>query len=173
MKEMNAANAPRVEISDYPDVFVLADRFGLGVPSGLALLPRNFESAESRDDLHHEALVPTVRTLWRGAGVEETPLDGPGKRLPRLHQKAFDQALPVIFVSSQLLQGNLDYVKLAIEVLVDYLKHHLRGLPRPPQVRAGFVVQKTRSATFGRVDYEGPVDGLKEIPDILRGISDS
>lgn len=170
---MDARKSPQVEISDYADVPRRAEELGLPVPTGLALLPRNFESAESRDELHHEALAPTVRTLWRAAGVDETPLDGPGERFPRRHEKAFDQVLPIIFVSTQLLQADPKYLKLAIEVLVDWLKHHLSGLPRRPQVRAGFVLRKTQAETFARVDYEGPVDGLKEIPDILRGIADS
>jgi hypothetical protein len=40
-----------------------------GIPTSLALLPINFDTANSKDELVHEDTVLTIRKLWRQAGI--------------------------------------------------------------------------------------------------------
>jgi hypothetical protein len=58
-----------VECSDFINVEDRAKYLGCNVPSGIALLPSNFETAESKDKLVHESNASTVRVLFRNNNI--------------------------------------------------------------------------------------------------------
>ena len=55
----------KVQVSEYLDVQKRATELGCNIPTGLAILPGNFETAESRGELFHEDSTVTIRSLWR------------------------------------------------------------------------------------------------------------
>ncbi|MDY6916559.1 MAG: hypothetical protein SVP26_01240, partial [Chloroflexota bacterium] len=88
-----------VEICDYVDVRQRVEELGCNAPTELAVLPRNFDSASSKDELFHQNPVPTMRTLWRRAGLTETRIEREGERFPYVKDTEFGGWLgPIIFV---------------------------------------------------------------------------
>lgn len=81
--------AMEIQESYYIDVEKRAQFLGCNVPTGLALLPRNFQEAESKTDLLHESSVPTVRILFRKNNIAETPLESEGERYAQISEKGF------------------------------------------------------------------------------------
>src|SRR4051794_20228183 len=71
-----------IDVHPFVDVKARVSELGCQVPTGLALLPRNFETAQSRDELVHDASGLSLRAAWRSEGVPETRLEPEGERWP-------------------------------------------------------------------------------------------
>ncbi len=91
-----------IKTSEYIDVRAQALKLGLTVPTALALLPINFDTANNKDELVHEDSVLTVRKLFRQAGITETRIEKEGERIPYEQRKSFAWVAPTLFVSASL-----------------------------------------------------------------------
>lgn len=162
-----------VQIQEYLDVATRAQGLGCEIPSSLAILPRNFaEAAESRELLYEDE-TPTVRILWREAGVVETPLLPPGTPTPQISEKSFESWMgPTIFVSLSLMSQNPELVSVALSVISNYLTDWFKGFTDRRKAKLDIVVQ-TRNVGYKKIHYDGPVDGLKDLPPIVKEVFES
>jgi len=81
-------------IVEYVDVAARASELGCRVPSGIALLPGNFDTAASAAGFLFHEVTPDVRSAWRGIGLADTgpyrmpgpgaadALDSPARKVP-------------------------------------------------------------------------------------------
>jgi len=160
-----------VQEEGFVDVVQRARDLGCRVPTGLALLPRNFESAGSKDELLHESEAPTVRILWRRAGLVETPIEPEGERFPQISEKSFDEwVAPTIFVSGALMSQNPAVLSVALGVISNYLTECLKGIPMRSREAKLDVVVQVGKGQYRRLHYKGPVEGLQELPAIAREV---
>jgi hypothetical protein len=159
-----------VEIGSYVDVTTRAAELGCRAPRGIALLPRNFESAERRDELVHDASGLSVRAAWRGAGIEECRLEPEGELWPAAQQDAAEWLGPVIFVAGSVLSNNPDAISVALGVVANYVTDFFRGTPMDRQRASLTVVVETEEGQSRRVDYQGPAEGIRDLPDVIREV---
>jgi len=156
-----------VTISDYIDVASQAEALGCNIPSGIALLPRNFQTTTNKSELFHESSAPTVRTLWRQAGITETPLESKYERFLTVSEHGLEVWVgPTILVTAAWLSQNPEVLSVGLGVISEYLADVFRGLHRRPKVSLSVVVEKGKGKCR-RVEYQGSVDGLKELPPII------
>lgn len=165
--------SPEIEITDFITIADRAAALGCNVPTGIALLPRNFDTAAKKDELMHENSAPTVRTLWRQAGIVETRLEAEGERFPQISEHGFVEWIgPTILVTSAWLSHNPEILAVALGVISNYLTDIFKGVPDNPKVRLDIVVQRENGA-YRKVRYKGSVDGMKELPSIIqKAVSD-
>ncbi len=157
-----------VETSDYIDVKQRALELGCNVPTELAILPRNFDVAKSKDELVHQNPVPTIRVLWRRSGISETRIEKQGDRFPYVKEKGFGGWLgPIIFVGSSLLKQNPDAISPALGVISNYLAGWYRVIAAEQKVKLDIVVEQAEGGGYKRIEYEGDVEGLKELPPLI------
>lgn len=162
-----------IQMSEYIDVKERALELGCSAPTKLAILPRNFETAKSKDELVHESSAPTVRVLWRQAGISETRIEKEGDKFPYVKEMAFQEWLgPVIFVSTSLLSQNPHVIEVALGVISNYLTHWFRGIAGDKVARLDIVVEETKKKRYRRIRYEGNAEGLQTLPRIVREVSD-
>jgi hypothetical protein len=160
-----------MEIQEFVNVEEKAQSLGCNIPSGLALLPRNFEEAQFKEDLLHESSAPTVRVLLRNNGITETPLELEGERFPQISEKAFVEWIgPTIFVGFMLLSQNPHIVSIALGVISNYLTDFFKGMPSVGKAKLDIVVE-TRKKTYKKIHYEGPVSGLEKITEVVKEVS--
>jgi hypothetical protein len=160
-----------IQREGFVDVVQRAQALGCRVPTGLALLPRNFESAASRDELLHESDVPTVRILWRRAGLQETPIEPEGERFPQISEKSFEEWVgPTIFVSGALMSQNPAIVSIALGLISNYLTSWFRGVTKGRRKAKLDIVLQVGKGRYEKLHYEGPVDGLQELAAIAREV---
>ena len=93
-------------ITDYCDVEARAEELNLSKPEGLALLPRNFDTAAMRDQLLHESSVQTVRILFRENAILETRIEPEGYKIPCIQENEFALVLPIVFFGALTLSQN-------------------------------------------------------------------
>src|SRR5437016_12799769 len=113
-----------VTIEEYPDVAARAAALGCKIPTGFALLPRNFEDAETKADLLHEDTAPTVRLLFKEAEIPETRVEQDGEKFPLLQENGFEWVGPTVFIGGAVFSGNAHLIAVALSVLANYLTEY-------------------------------------------------
>ncbi len=161
-----------IEVSDYPDVGERAEALGCNIPTGLALLPRGFDIASSLDELLHESSVPTVRSLWRQSGIQETKLEAEGQHFPYIEEKSGEWIGPTIFLASALYTQNPGIIAVALNIISNYLTEHLfKGYPGAPKAKLDIVLENAKGKGAKRIHYEGDPQGLSEVAHIIEEMS--
>jgi hypothetical protein len=160
-----------IRISDFVDVAERARALGCQVPTGLSILPGNFETAVTRSELLHESETPTVRTLWRKEGLIETPIEVEGERIPQVSEKSAHEWLgPIIFVSGALLAQNPVVIDVALGVISNYLTDWFKGVARENRRAILDVVVEVGNEKYKKLHFEGPVEGMKYLARIAREV---
>jgi len=152
-------------VENYVNVKEKAQKLNLNIPSQIALLPLNFETAITKEELVHAPTTPTVRKLWRQNNIQETPIEKSGEKIPCSAEKAFEWIGPTIFVSSLLLSQNPHLVNIALNVISNYLTDWFRGIAYNERKVKLSIVVETRSGDYKEVKYEGSPDGLDKLLD--------
>lgn len=116
-----------VQVIEYIDVQRRATELDCNIPTGLAILPRNFETARSKEELYHEDSTITIRSLWRQNNIVETRLEGEGKKFPSIQEKSFDWIAPTIFIGFSLYSQNPTLVNVSLSVLANYITDFFKG----------------------------------------------
>ena len=160
-----------ITIGDYPDIAKKLEEFDLTYPKTLAILPLNLNSATSKKDLFNSETTSTVRVLWKKAGVVETPIEGKNK-IPELLQQSFEWIGPTIFFASTLITGHPELIDLAVRVISDYLTVLFKGIPKEEKKAKLDIVAETKNGSFKDIHYEGDIEGLKELPKVIRSLDD-
>lgn len=159
-----------VAINDYARIVDRSAELACQFPDGIGILPVNFGSVATRQELLFTSEAATVRTLLRNNDIPVGNFLPIGERLGAIHNKHFDWA-PVIFVSASLMSNNPALVSVALGIIANYATDFFRGLP-DQKVKFRVVVEKKKDRSCKEIVYEGNAAGLKELPEIIRSISD-
>lgn len=159
-------------ISEYIDVRQRISELGCISPTGLALLPSNFETASAVSDFRQVSESATVRTLLR---TSEVPLDeifSKDRRPPYVQNNSFEWVAPTLFVSVGVLSQNVSYLSVALSVIANYATDFFKGMSGDNEVKMDIVVERSKSNVCKKITYKGPPEGLKDLPEIIRAASD-
>ncbi|WP_150430674.1 hypothetical protein [Dechloromonas sp. CZR5] len=159
-------------ISDYPNVAELLANLGCTYPEGVALLPINFESATSIAEFKQVSEASTVKTLLRNASIPYGEIFDRSKKPPYVQNNSFEWIAPTIFVSAGLISGDANYISVALNVISNYATDFFKGISGGKSIKLEVVIEKTKSKTCKKITYQGDVDGLKNLPEIIREIAD-
>src|SRR5215470_2977934 len=113
-----------IQVTDYVDVEERASELRCNAPTGLAILPLNFDAADSYDELIHENTTPTIRTLLRQAGVQETRLEQNGDKIPLSARKSWEWVGPIIYISQWMLSN------VALPVTINMISSYLYDITK-------------------------------------------
>jgi hypothetical protein len=153
------------------DFCIVADRcksLGLLHPKGLAILPRNFGSTARLSEIVHEDSTATIRKLFLERGIQESKVENPGQKLPRIQENAADLLLPTLFVTVSLYSENPYLVSLALNILSEYAMDFFKGSPRNRTVNLSVVVERDEKKVSKRILYKGDVSGMKDLEPAIR-----
>lgn len=136
-----------LQVTDYIDVTKKAEEFGYNLPTGIAILPINFDTATSSEELLDADTAPTIRSLWRQAGVTETRLENSGTKFPQAAKKSAEWVSPIIFISQAMLTNAA--LPLTINMISSYLYDLFKGRHNKAQVNISFVSEQTVEISNG------------------------
>jgi hypothetical protein len=157
-------------MTDFVRVADRASELGCLIPSGIAILPENFATAATRQDLVMGSEAATIRKLFKGNSFPLDDLLPAGERAPSRHNKHFDWAA-FLFISAALMTENPHAVSVALGIISNYATEFFKGLPGQ-KVKLNLVVERKKDRTCKMLSYEGDVDGLTSLSDIIRKMSD-
>jgi len=159
-----------ISIDEYVNVEDRALALDCDIPTSLALLPRNFSTAKSKNELAYESSAATVRTLFRQNQLPETKLEKEGDRFNRIVEQGNDWIAPTIFIAASLLSQDPNFASLAINIISNYLTDWFKGIPGRKNVKLDVVVERQARKTYVKISYDGDVEGMSEIPEIVKKV---
>lgn len=159
-----------ITVTDFINVKDRVIELGCKMPVGIAVLPENFGTAGTRQELLDQAEAATLRTLFRNNGF---PLDSflpAEERISSRHNKHFEWA-PLLFISGAILSSDPSAVSIALGIISNYATDFFKGLPNK-KVKFSIVVEKNAERVSKKIDYEGDVAGLASLEGAIRRIVD-
>ncbi|HEY6349660.1 MAG TPA: hypothetical protein VI636_09645 [Candidatus Angelobacter sp.] len=158
-------------VSDYIDVGKKMADLGCRHPERMALLPINFESATSIDQLLQASETATIKKLLLAQAIPLDDIVAPSQRPPYVKNKSHGWVAPILFISASIYSQNQMLISVALNVLGNYATDFFRGDHGTHNVKLNVVIEKKNRA-YKKIAYDGPVEGLKELPKIIREATD-
>ncbi len=162
----------KLQVFDYVNVKERCVELGCNIPTGLALLPINFETAGSKDELIHEDTTPTVRKLWRKSGVTETKIEKEGEKIPYEQRKSIELAIPTVFVSWALFSQDPNMISIALNIISNYATDFFKGISGEKKVKFDIVVEQNENHKSKIIHYEGEIEGLSKLPEVIKELKE-
>ena len=159
-------------IAEYPNVRERLKELGCNSPDGFVLLPTNLEAATSVAEFRQVVEAITVRKLLRSADIPQSEILPPELRPPYVQNNSWDWTAPVLFVAYEILSQNPDAIRIVIEQIREYLVAFRPELGAGRDVKFDFVVERKKTGSCKRVSYEGPIEGFRQLPQVLEGLKD-
>jgi hypothetical protein len=158
-----------ITVEDYVQVDERAAELGYSVPTRLAVVPINFETACTRADLCSASHTDTVIKFFKAEGISLDSFLLENEHLSYRVNKHFQWLGPTLFIPLALLNENPQIVSLAIGVLSNAITDFFKGIPRQQRnVKLNIVVQTNGSGTYKKILYDGDIEGLNSLPKIIR-----
>ena len=158
-------------VTDYVDVRGKIAELGCISPKGIALLPLNFESATCIADLRQASEAATIKKLFLAEQILVGEITEKSQRPLYIKNKSFEWVAPTLFISASLYSQNPTCVAVALNVLANYATEFFRGMGSSNDVSLNIVLEK-KEKVCKKISYQGPVEGLKGLPAIIKEIGD-
>ena len=97
-----------VKVSIFGSVLDRLHELGCAIPSGILILPDNFENAQQGDEWRFAGEAITALKLLRSAGLPANKLAGSEHVEGYVHNHSADWVLPIIFLGSEFLKQGPD-----------------------------------------------------------------
>jgi hypothetical protein len=161
------------KVEDYIDVARRAKELQCSLPTGLAIIPLEFETGASAQDLRDASHTTTVKKFFKEGGVSFETFLPDTEHLPYVIDKHFEWLGPTLFIPLALLNDNPQIVSLAIGVLSNCISDFLKGIPkRNRNVKLKVIVETTKGCKYKKLSYDVDIDGLAALPKIISGMID-
>ena len=158
-------------VDEYVNVRERLEKLGCLELPGIVLLPANFDSADTIADIRQYAEAATVKTLFRSAGIPYSDVFSAERRAPYIHNNSLEWVAPTLFISAGLVIENQNLVSMALNVISEYVMKLFRGVSGEKRVSLDVIIEKTNGKTCKRISYNGPVEGLESMGDIVRTVA--
>lgn len=160
-----------VKITEYVNVRQRLSELGCNDPDGFALLPLHFETIDSIDKFCYPSEAATVKTIFRSQNLPLSEIFCSENRPPYVQNNAFEWLAPTIFVSASLIANHLEYLDSFIKNLAQYLTDYVRGHMGDKKVKLNVVLEDEKTGTCRRVEYNGSIEGLEKISEIVKSLN--
>ena len=157
-----------INIKDAIDYRKKTIELGLEFPDGVVLLPISLENATTKEGLMHEAEYETVQKLFQANGINANPIQDKNEKIPKIVNQNFEWAGPLILFTTTIITQHPEIITNSIDILTNYLKKKLRGVPRGDNSVNLSISTETKSGNFKNITYTGPVEGLKDLADVVK-----
>lgn len=157
-----------IEITDYPNVRQRIQELDCIEPLEIALLPNNFESVDSATEFRQVSEAATVKTLLKSENIPLSEIVPPERRPVYEQNNAVEWLGPIFFVSANLISQNPELVTMVIDIIASHLTDRFRGFGSGTKVKLGIVVEQSKENSCKNFSYEGPLEGLRNLPEIIK-----
>lgn len=161
-----------ITVTDYPNVRERLRRLGCSEPNGFTILPLNFGSADSAEDLRQDAESVTVKKLLRSAHLPYDDILEDGRRPFYLLIRSYEWIAPTLFISAAIMSENPSLISVALSVVANYATDHFKGGSKKENIKIHVVIEKSRKSTCTRISYDGPPEELPKILDKIEAMKE-
>ena len=166
----------KTNISDYIQVFEKLDELGCSYSEGIAILPENFETATPTTSLMQLVEAVDIIKLFRSNNIPYSEIRRENEEPAYIINNSFEWVGPTLFLPALLLSENPEIIAIVLGVIANYLTDFLKGFGRQKATeldvaKLAIVIEKSKSKTYAKISYEGPIDGIPSLVDVVRKVS--
>lgn len=154
--------------SDFVDVPTRSAQLGCALPTGLTLLPNNFESAQPGEEFLFQGQTATVMKVLKAANITLAKFGSTARSEAFIHNKSHDWALPIIFIGYELMKQNPDLLGFVLSKIQDYALDLFKETVVGRHVKAEVVIETRRGRKYKKISYEGDPSGLKDFAKVVK-----
>ena len=160
----------KTNISDYIHVFEKLDELGCSYSEGIAILPLNFETATPTTTIEQLMGTFAIEEFFRKNDVPCSEIRRENEKPSYMGDRSAEWVLPTLFFSASLLSENPAVVSLSLGVIANFLTDRIKEIDRKPPVKLDIVTEKNKGKTYKKISYEGPIDGISKLADIVKEV---
>lgn len=153
---------------DEVDLTSALKQLDIELPTTIAFFPENLKTATSTTEfVFSDSLVDLNKVLKKNNLA--IPALGGTSNLTRSRKNA-DIYIPAIFFGASILSENPNLVSLSLNIVSNYLTDFFKGRLGPKKSHIELYIETKEKGKVKKISYTGNVDGLKELPDIIKNM---
>lgn len=162
----------KTNISDYIHVFEKLDELGCSYSEGIAILPVNFETATPTTTIEQSMGTLAIGKLFKMNNVPCSEIRRENEEPSYMGYRSTEWVLPTLFFSAALLSENPAIVSISLSVIANFLTDRIKGTDSKQTGKLNIVIEieKNKSKTYKKISYEGPIDGIPKLDDIVKEV---
>ena len=161
-----------INITDYIDVRERLEGLGCDLGSGIVLLPINFENAESADEFQQRTETATIKTLLKSADLPCSVISPTTERPVYVMNNSTEWVSPTLFLTAVFLSEHAEALRIALKLITDYLTSAVPQIGREKEIELEIVVEKDDKKSCSKISYQGSLEGLRDVPEVVRAAKD-
>ena len=164
----------KTNISDYIHVFEKLDELGCSYSEGIAILPINFETATPTTTIEQLRGPFAIGKLFKMNDVPCSEIRRENETPSYMGYRSAEWVLPTLFFSAALLSENPAIVSVSLGVIANFLTDTLKdketGRKQTCKLDIVTEMEKNKSKIYKKISYEGPIDGMSKLDEIVKEI---
>lgn len=154
------------KVEEYNQLVEEFRRLDLDVSSSLIFLPENLEEAKCKEEFVFSDSLSDIEKIFRENDIPFIQLGGYSGQY-RVRKNA-DWWGPALYFGASMLSENSTFVSIALNVLSNYLTDFFKGSFSDKKVKIEIYVEERRGVKFKKITYEGGLEGIKELENIIK-----
>ena len=162
----------KTNISDYIHVFEKLDELGCSYSEGIAILPLNFETATPTTTIEQLMGTFAIEKLFRMNDVPCSEIRRDNEKPSYMGYRSAEWVLLTLFFSALLLSENPAIVSISLSVIANFLTDRIKetGSKQTSKLDIVIEIEKNKSKTYKKVSYEGPIDEMSKLDEIVKEV---
>lgn len=156
-------------VEDSINLYEKLQRLKLEFSSNFCILPENIEEAEKQEDFIFTDTSIIVKKIFQNNNIPIEIIRGSNTKYRQ--RKSIDWHAPTIFIGYALLSENSMVASIGLNVLSNYVSDFFKGTFGEKKVKLEIIVETGRQKTYKRIKYEGNVEGLKDLNQIIKSLN--
>ncbi|UOQ51113.1 hypothetical protein [Hymenobacter cellulosivorans] len=158
------------EISDFINLDQKLKYLNVNLPSDFCILPENIEDAASVDEFVFTDTTLSVKKYLKknGVNVDVVKTDTRAYR----QRRSVDFFAPVLFIGYSVLSENPELASVGLNVLSSYVYDIFKGTFGDKKVKIEIIVEVNPKKKYKSITYEGNVEGLNGLADVIKSLKD-
>ena len=162
----------KTNISDYIHVSEKLDELGCSYSEGIVILPVNFETATPTTTIEYSMGALAIGKLFRMNDVLCSEIRRENEKPVYVEHRSTEWVLPTLLFSAALLSENQAIVSLSLNVIANFLTDRFKGTDRKStgKLDIAIEIEKGKSKTYKKISYEGPIDEMSKLDEIVKKV---
>lgn len=133
---------------------------------GIFFFPENFDEATDTSKFIYSETTSDLKKIFKNSNQSVSYITNE-KPLLRVRKSA-DWFGPAIFISFSTLVQNTELINISLNLISNYLYDFFKGSVSEKNVKLDIIVESKKKAEYTKIEYEGSVEGLKDLENIIK-----
>ncbi len=154
------------KVNIYSNFNTLAHSFLQEPKVNLTFLPENLTDVQDSAKFIYSETTTDLRKVFK---LNNIVIDYLTNDKPILRgRKSADWVGPTLFIGFSILTDNSTLINVSLNLLSNYLHDFFKGTISNKKVKFDIIIEIERNKEFQKVTYEGTVEGIKELAEVIK-----